>query len=190
MLTNERSLVIDEIEMRRTDPIASNIGLAYFYFSYKVSTPIRNVALALLEQFYLQSSTLATETKDLEKRAAASESISLVEIMAALFSVAGRFRKAYIVIDALDECAADHRQDVLRLLSGINDSQYHLFITSRPTTDIDTLLITYKIEVTLSKTDIELFVEDKLSEPSDVIDEALQTQIVSTLSKAGSKHGM
>ncbi|KAM6506078.1 hypothetical protein FSOLCH5_014260 [Fusarium solani] len=184
------SLVVDEIrDLQQREP-SSNVGLAYFYFSYKVPSPMRGVVLALLEQLFLQSLTAPDEVLQLEARASKGEQIPFREILSTLSAVSKRFQKCYIVMDALDECADDYQADLVHLLSSIRDSRSRLFVTSRPFQSY-TMFETYpRISVAPSAEDVELYAMSEL-ERSPLRDhpELLQ-QVVGAIIESSAQHGM
>lgn len=186
--------MIDELKRLCSDDTNLSIGLAYFYFNYKISTTIIGVALALLEQLYLQSSTLAVEVRDLEKRANLTE-VQLGDVISVLLAVVGRFRKAYIVIDAIDECANEHHPDLLQLLSSVAASRCRLFSTSRPTQPFElfTMAFTPNIEIRPPKEDIETCVRFKIqNEPKlrNLLSTDLENKVVDAMGDMVLKHGV
>ncbi|KAM0344165.1 hypothetical protein ACHAPU_007887 [Fusarium lateritium] len=185
------SLVVDEIKRVQQYMASSNIGLAFFYFSYKVSSPMRNVALALLEQLYLQSLSPPNEVKELEARYSQREHIPFREIVSIIATISNRFQKCYIVIDALDECASEYQQDLLYLLASIRDTRSRLFVTSRSSSQIDMFLEPYpRIQIITSKNDVELFVMSKLESSVIGNDPELLSRVVNAIIDNSEKHGM
>ncbi|KAI8651288.1 NACHT domain-containing protein [Fusarium keratoplasticum] len=184
------SLVVDEIRDLQQHEPSSNIGLAYFYFSYKVPSPMRGVTLALLEQLFLQSLTAPDEVLQLEDRASKGEQIPFREILSILSSVSKRFQKCYIVLDALDECADDYQADLVHLLSSIRDSRSRLFVTSRPFQSYAMFETYPRISVAPSAEDVELYATSQL-ERSPLRDhpELLQ-QVVGAIIESSAQHGM
>lgn len=183
--------MIDEITKLRINTPTSDIGMAYFYFNYKKPIPIFKVALALVEQLYLQSRTLASEVRELEIRASKSDPISLNDILAALTSTSRRFREVFIIIDALDECARDYQQDLALLLAAIKDSRCRLFATSLSSLTFDVLENAPSIPIKPSKNDIALFVRASIRDSSTLgVNKTLREWIVNKLADSGIQHGM
>lgn len=104
--------------------------MAYFYFNYNIATPILGVAIALLEQLYSQSPTLAEEVLQLQQNAEVGP-VNLRDVMPVLLAVSRRFGKCFIVLDALDECAPEHKSDLATFLEFFNTSGCRLLATSR-----------------------------------------------------------
>jgi len=184
-------LAIDEVRKWQQDNRSSNIGLAYFYFSYRTPSPLRNVALALLEQLYLQSLSPVDEVTQLEALAAKLEHVPFSRIVSVLLAVSRRFQKAYIIFDALDECPPDYQHDLLHLLTSIRDSPTRLFASSRPHQTYDIFNSSPNIKIVPSKEDIKLYANAKLQEaPILVGNEALLDRIIVTLLDTRERHRM
>ena len=122
-----------------------NAALAYFYFDF--GTPakqsVANCVRYLLSR--LTSNLLETpeELKNLyvKKCNYGNEVPSLDDLVAVLkvFSELRDFDDVFIAIDALDECPVQKREDLLEFLETIAswpDSKLHIFLTSRPESDI------------------------------------------------------
>lgn len=126
-----------------------NAALAYFYFDF--GTPAKqsvvNCVRYLLSR--LTSNLLETpeELRDLyvKKCNYGNEVPTLDDLVAVLkiFSKLRDFDDVFIAIDALDECPVHKREDLLDLLETITswpDSKFHIFLTSRPESDIKNTL--------------------------------------------------
>ncbi|POR36002.1 Pfs, NACHT and Ankyrin domain protein [Tolypocladium paradoxum] len=188
------SIVIDEVKSIRRDT-ATNFSSAYFYFSYQAQTPIYAVVLALIEQLYLQSPTATAEVRELEKRTTKQEptEIPLAELITVLISVAARFRRSYIVLDALDECSSAHRADLAALIGSIRSSQCRLFVTARPSHGLSEFDKCPRIAIAPSAEDMTLFVRARLqciSAQRPIFSKEQKSQIVDALVKMGSQHGI
>jgi hypothetical protein len=171
------------------------VGLAYFYFSYRNKTSIQSVVLALLEQLYLQSSTVATEVQMLEASASNPLERPLAEIISVLISVLGRFRKVYIVLDALDECPSDHRSDLEALISSFQSPHARVLVTTRPSLDLLSLENSPSIDITPSPEDMTLFVTSKMqkikiSREHSPFTDTQEVKIREKLVEKGSQHGV
>ncbi|KAJ8131341.1 hypothetical protein O1611_g2282 [Lasiodiplodia mahajangana] len=84
---DNRSLAIDSVQEWQKDNRSLNVGLAYFYFSYKTPTPLRNAALALLEQLNLQLPSPDEDVEELERLAADEKYIAFPDIVSAVIAV-------------------------------------------------------------------------------------------------------
>ena len=165
------------------------MGLAYFYFSYRDQLPIYNVVVTLLWQLYIQSPAFATEVHELEKP-------SLVELIGVLMSVIARFRKAYIVLDALDECTSDNRRNLATLIAALRSSHARLFVTTRSSHIIPDLGSCPQIPIMPDWADsrrMKSSVKEslrKVSQQQDVLTESQELKIVNALVRMGSQHGV
>ena len=172
---------------------ASNFGLAYFYFSYRTQTAIYSVILALIEQLYLQSPTLATEVRELEKRTTQPRELPLAELTTVLMSVVTRFHKTYVILDALDECSSDNRADLATLIRSIRSSQCRLFVTTRPSPGLSEFDRCPTITISPSSEDMSLFVRARLQriyEQRNTFTKLQESQIMDVLVDMGSQQGM
>ena len=117
-----------------------------------------------------------------------------VELQDVLHRVASTFKQCYLVIDALDECDANHRSG----LFGILDSFRHrvntrIFASTRPhLPNIDQFFKdTAQIEVTASDSDMQTFLSRLIDEHPDseyIMDEALKRELLDKL--CANAHGM
>ncbi|KAF5125187.1 Ankyrin repeat domain-containing protein 17 [Metarhizium anisopliae] len=180
------SAVIDELKSLRHH---SSLGLAYFYLSYRNPTSVFSIVLTLIQQLYIQSPTLPTEVLALEHR----DMPSVTELTGVLLSLFARFRKAFIVLDALDECSSEHRLGLDAFLGSLQSSHARLFVTSRPSHGLRDFDQCVNIHITPSSADMSLFVRSRLSKLSERIttfSRAQESKIEEELVAIGSKHGM
>ncbi|KAK4063530.1 uncharacterized protein Triagg1_9407 [Trichoderma aggressivum f. europaeum] len=185
------SLAIDEVQKRQQANRSLNIGLAYFYFSYRKSSPMRNVVLALLRQLYLQSLSRVDEVAALENLASRSEHIPFTSLVSVLLTVSKRFSQVYFIFDALDECGPAYMPDLLHLLTSIKASPARLLAFSRPRQIFDALAVGSKVDVLPSKEDIKHYAKTKLQPvPLFAADGDLLDEVVSALVAASEWHHM
>ncbi|KAI1128239.1 hypothetical protein F5Y10DRAFT_240842 [Nemania abortiva] len=183
------SLAIDFVQRWQKDNKSRNVGLAYFYFSYKTPSPLRNVALALLEQLNLQSPFPDEEVAKLEVLADKGGHIPFPDIVSAVIAVSKRFRRAYIILDALDECPLDYQKDLLYILTSIKNSPARLFASSRPHQIFDIFTHSPTIYVIPSKKDIILYARSRL-QALPVHYDHLRHTIIDALLKTGERYRM
>lgn len=185
-----RSLVIDSIHDIQRKLTGLNIGLAFFYFSYKKSCPIRGVALALLEQLYLQSSTPPNAIRHLEDRATNGGQISFNEIVSALSAVSKSFRRCYIVLDALDECADDHLQALFYLLNSARDMGSRILVTSRAeSVFVETFAKDLRITIRPDKDDIERYATTYFEKSSILsVNPDLSAMVITAIDESALEH--
>jgi hypothetical protein len=153
------------------------------------------VVLALLEQLYVQCPTTATEVRDLEIQDTQPRDFPLPKFISVLMSVAARFQKTFIVLDALDECHSDNVPDLDNLARTISTSQCRLFVTARPSHGLS--LFTGSncptIQIQPSEDDMEKFVRAKfiqIFEKRAIFDKTQEDMIKTALVQLGAQHGM
>lgn len=110
-------------------------GVAYFYITHAGRTSILAIVLALLRQLFLQLPTLATEIEGFEHSELQEKEYQdiLAKAFRALAAIVCRFRQCYVVLDGLDECAMEHREDLKDLVDVLWTSRSRLYLTARPT---------------------------------------------------------
>jgi hypothetical protein len=149
---------------------SDNIGVAYLFCNYKAqaeqSAP--NLLAALVKQL-VQSrlDMVAPVTRMYDDHLKRKSRPSLAEIFAALQSVCSNYPIAYIIVDALDECA-DSDSDRGRLIDKLRNLQartdVRLLFTSRSISEItqrfqrDPML-----EVRASEEDVRRFIAGQMS---------------------------
>lgn len=121
------------------------------------------------------------------------------ELQRVLQKLSERLDKLFLVLDALDECPAKQRGEILEVLHGLispgtsQACQVKLFITSREESDIKRTLKTFpiiRIEAEKVNADIEAYVTDQIGPYLTVvgfkIEDTLRNKICTTLvDKAG-----
>ncbi|KAI0109470.1 hypothetical protein GGR51DRAFT_569793 [Nemania sp. FL0031] len=185
---NGSSLAINSVQELPKDNRPRDVGLAYFYFSYKTPTPIRNVALALLEQLNWQLSSPDEKVERLEYLAAKEKYIPFPDIVSAVIAVSGRFQRAYIIIDGLDECFPGYQKDLLYLLTSIKSSPVQLFASSRSHL-FDIFQDSPAIHAITSRKDITIYAKYRLQDLPAHYDN-LHDSIINALLRTGETHHM
>ncbi|KAL9629658.1 MAG: hypothetical protein Q9164_006782 [Protoblastenia rupestris] len=97
----------------------------------------------------------------------------LQDVKNEFISTASRFRQIFVVLDALDECNAAYRTEILHMITWLGHS-FRVFITSRHEPDIDKHLEGYRqiiLPTAGLKTDIEAYISASI----------LRTQLALTL---------
>lgn len=183
--------MIDHLKEFCEDSINSNLGLAYFYFNYKSPSTVLGLALALLEQLYIQS-TLATEVQELEMLAERKKEMDISDVVPVLLSLCSRFRRTYVIIDALDECLASHQGDLEQLLTSLIASRCRILVFSRPNPILKVVERYPHIEIRPTENDIRTFTTAQIARSSRLkrLSQDDKDRIVEVLSREGSNHGM
>ncbi|KAK2839316.1 hypothetical protein FQN49_006260 [Arthroderma sp. PD_2] len=128
----------------------ADVLLSYFYFDF--GTPAKqsttNCLRYLLSRLVAKTPEVPTELRDLYVKNCnfGSETPGLSDLIAIfkLFAESKGVESVFIAIDALDECPNDNRQellDFLQIISTWAPSNLHIWLTSRPESDIKEALL-------------------------------------------------
>lgn len=187
------SMVIDHLQHRYASQ--GSIGITYFFFDYKNQQPTMfEIYSALLRQLIRRQSSLPEGVLSMHKKYVQNgETPSLSQMLRELTTALVACSKAFIVIDALDECPIHDgkrsvRHSVLRdLLSLCEKHQVNLLATSRPDREISACFGTGKsIEIRASLDDIKRYVDMRMGELEALIQRKpdLEHRIGSEIPKA------
>lgn len=144
-------------------------GLAYIFYNYKErsESSATNMLSAILKQLLIGQPdiplpTYVTELYD--SLSMTDRKLGLEHVYEALECVLTRYRRVYIIVDALDECNHPDRVDLIRNLTRLQeDCDLRLLFTSRDIPEIshhfhaDTTL-----EVRANQQDITLYVKNQM----------------------------
>jgi hypothetical protein len=100
-----------------------------------------------------------------EELSRANRCLDLQQLQSLLRSLCGSFRKAFILVDALDECnIAAERGSLLSTIQALRDASVKTFITSRPNLeDIKTQLdCVPQVEIVATDGDIRRYLRGKV----------------------------
>ncbi|KAK6543470.1 hypothetical protein TWF694_000216 [Orbilia ellipsospora] len=143
-----------------------DIGVAYIYFDYKRpdEQKVEKCLASLLRQLTQRSSEIPSILKEFYQRYQDDgRRPKIDEYLQALSSVATLYSKVFIVVDALDECQLDARQELLtRLFEFQLKSRANVFATSRHIHDIEARFTGPALEITGSKYDLQKYLEANL----------------------------
>jgi hypothetical protein len=125
----DSSLVIDYVFSQF---IENNVSVSYLYCDYQDqrTQSTTNIIGALLKQVMPTLPTVSDKTMKMLDR----HSLSLADLCNLLSAAYKGFRRAYICIDALDECNDQYRVELLKSLKQMLEESGHsvrLFITGR-----------------------------------------------------------
>ncbi|KAH0559681.1 hypothetical protein GP486_003801 [Trichoglossum hirsutum] len=174
------SIVINDLYNRfRGD---TTVGIAYVYCNYqqKDEQRVDNLLSSLLKQLAESQSSLPGSVKDLynqhkQKRIRPS----LDEILRVLRSVAMIFSRAFIIVDALDECQVSDNCRA-RFLSELFILQMHganIFATSRFIPEIlDRFETSVSVEIRAANDDVAKYIEGHVGQLPSIVKENQQLQ--------------
>ena len=185
------AIVVDDLTKQfSSDP---TIGVAYIYcnFQQQGAQKIDDLMASLLKQLAQGQSSLPGCVKDLyDQHRTKRTRPSLDEILRVLQSVATMYSRAFILVDALDECQVSDSSRA-RFLSELFSLQtrhgVNIFATSR---FIPEILETFKgsvlLEIRARDEDMQAYLADHMTRlPSFVLrDSALQEEIKTGIIKA------
>jgi hypothetical protein len=141
-----------------------NVGLAYIYCNYKNQETQTTTGLlaAILKQLVQERQLYGEAAATMHKRHAGRRTRpSLDEIRNTLKSVLNNYSKAYIIIDALDECTDSDgtRSELLAILRSLQtESNTSLMATSRFAVRIEQSFQGFpKLEIRASDADVKQF---------------------------------
>jgi len=140
------SSIIDKLSHKNTP-----FGIAYFFFDGRDSQSELQLhdklIRSLIAQFCHQRGGTPTELADLYKRCGDHQQPTVKQLQNTLRDILDGFSRAYIVIDALDECTNRERTlswvNTLISDTGRPAGNLHILVTSRPERDIETVFTTF-----------------------------------------------
>jgi hypothetical protein len=179
-----RSRIVDHLLARVSAD--QNLGIAYFYFDFRIKASPRDVLASLLKQLCIQKGIMAPSLIQLwELRDHPITPPDPGELLAAFLDLASKFRQTYICLDALDECADEYQHALREMVLRLMKSRCFLIITSRPyPVFMELLKDVPQIAVRASADDIKSYVAlvvEKSAELADIVDESLQNQIAEVI---------
>jgi hypothetical protein len=179
-----------------------SIGVAYFYFDYQITVSPRDIIASLLKQLSLQKDTIPPSIVQLwelrEDQGSHSSQETLKservpefgELLAAFLTLASKFRRTYVCLDALDECAEEHQHALQEILHRLREARCSLLTTSRCEIKYSEYFSQVpQISIQATPDDIGHYVASVLErhpELSDMVDTGLQRRISSVLAEKSS----
>ncbi|KAJ6548632.1 hypothetical protein B0H19DRAFT_1299486, partial [Mycena capillaripes] len=152
------SLVVDHLGEKFKN---KNIGVACIYLNHKEADDQTSAKLlsSLWRQLILDRDVSSLAEELYEKQ----DTPTPDQVFALLLSVIEKFSKVYIVVDALDECQENQRQELLEHLIKMGPT-VNLLITSRHNITLDsTLPNTSTLEIRATKEDIWKYLDAQIT---------------------------
>ncbi|KAL8686003.1 MAG: hypothetical protein Q9218_007413 [Villophora microphyllina] len=184
------SIVINNLqETFGQDP---DVGLAYLFLNYKRQAEQTTDKLlgSLLKHFLQERPSSITETEDLyEKHAQKGSRPSSSELRDALLRVSRQLPRAFILIDALDECTTSSvRSKFLKEVSALQlHAKISIFVTSRHLPEIKSLFEgSPSVEICAADGDVRRYLENHMAQLPKCIQRSdeLQQTIVTEITEA------
>lgn len=180
--------------------LSSKTGISFVYCNYKESQEASTYMKVVIKQLSRRMDELPVELENLyDKHYRNASNPGYKELQNVLIQISECFEKVFWVLDALDECSKDQRQEIFEVFSGIISPEiatrgnFKIFVTSRKEQDIQRAFERFEVvEVEAKKVnkDIESYVNSRLSQYTQdgtlEIPDSLKSTIISVLvDKAG-----
>jgi hypothetical protein len=169
-----------------------DVGVAYLYCNYKSYADQTSSSLlaAMLKQLVQDRPSIAKPLSSLyDHHKIRKTRLSLEETLSALQSVLANYSRVYVVLDALDECLHDARQELLSKLRNLQSkTALRLMATSRFIPDIvEEFSGTPKLEVRADDADVKRYVVGQTKrlprciQRDDNLQELVQNKVVAAV---------
>ena len=175
-----RSIVVNHLQRIFKD---DNVAIACIYCNYKeqAEQTVSNLVASLLKQMVHDQYTTSDNVKALYKRHKDGKTFpDLDKFTTALTSEIGMYSKAFIIVDALDECREDDatRANLLRVLRSIAGT-VNLMVTSRDLVSIAReFQETKRLDICANDQDVRRYIEGRIARTPRRHLKALQESIV------------
>jgi adenylate kinase len=189
------STVVEELNTRFEND--KSIGIAYIYcdFQRQDEQKAKNLLASLLRQLTQGQSSLPESVKSIhdsydDKRTQKWTGPSIIELLKTFQSVATRYSRVFIVIDAVDECQPDQRsrEEVLSAIFKLQtDCKANVFATSRFIPDIIKKFGgSMSLEIRASREDIQRYIEGYIEKLPPFIERSqpLRVEIATAIADA------
>lgn len=167
----------------------SIVTFLYCEYGRKYEQTVDGLLTALLRQFSSKDDRLHDQISSLKK--VCEEEMrrpTRDEVSTMITAAAKSYDRVFIIIDALDECSKQTRKELLFSVCHLQkETSINFLATSRPVPEIDGLFQRYpRLEIRASKDDIEIYLESRIHDLPDWVqeDEALQQKIKHDISGA------
>ena len=163
------AIVVDDLMNRFL--VDESVGIAFLYCNYKRQQEQQDVDLlaSLLKQLYFSSHDSSDDVRSLyQKHTSTMTRPSFQEMLNLLRSLEKRYSRVIYVIDALDECAVDARQQLLsKICPSENQNRIStmvsLFATSRLLPEIlERFKQCKRLDIRASDGDLEKYLDGRL----------------------------
>ena len=175
------SIVVEELFTRFEND--GNVGIAYIYCNYRQEhqQKLDDLFTSLLKQFVQEQPSVPDCVKTLYERHKDKRTRpSPDEILGILQSVVAVYSRAFIIVDALDECQVSNRCRQ-RLLTGLSElrgeCQANLFATSRPISSIESEFVgNQTLEIRASDEDVRRYLDGHMLRLPGFVARSLELQ--------------
>lgn len=172
----------------------TNVGLAYvfFVFSRQREQTVEHVLASLLMQFLRRQASLSDFVRDIYERHEASGTRPVrEELFDVLSRVMLRYDRAYIVLDALDECTTENqcRTEIISDMLALQVSaSANILATSRENGEIFSMFsrrdTTSILPIRAQDGDVSIFLRRQLeAQDADIFDGPIQDLVISRVTQ-------
>lgn len=185
------SIVVDDLSTRFLTDSSTGISYIYCNFRRQDEQKLDDLLASLLKQLAESQSSLPKAVQDLYNRHKAKRTRpSLDEISKCLKSVAETYSKAFIIVDALDECQVSdgcRKRFLSELFNLQTNCAANIFATSRFVPEItDKFDQGMSLEIRASKDDVKRYLEGHMGELASFVqnNQQLREEIKTGISEA------
>jgi hypothetical protein len=158
------SVIIEDLFSRSRDGPDISVAFLYCNFNRSAEQSIEDLLGSIARQLLQQVASVPSSLADLYEKVGNRRKPYLEEIYSALETAARLLPRAFIVVDALDECQRESRSHFLRRILELQANHgVNLFMTSRPITEI--LSHFHKdatVEIKAHESDLRLYLESRM----------------------------
>ncbi|KAK6503792.1 hypothetical protein TWF481_008798 [Arthrobotrys musiformis] len=159
------SIVIDDLTDRYSDDVS--VGLAYIYFNFKTTAQLvlDDLLSSILKQLIVSQPSLPSHVKELCEQWGKKRRLPRKTILKALHDVIATYSRAFIVLDALDECKDDLSPFVEELLKMHEDHNVNIFATSRYIPEIQDMFSgnSVQLDIRASEGDVRSYLKSRIA---------------------------
>ncbi|KAI1458536.1 hypothetical protein F4805DRAFT_474124 [Annulohypoxylon moriforme] len=184
--------IIQHLELRFQNEV--DVGVAYIYCDYySLPVTLEGYLSRLLKQLIAQKSSIPSEVEELYRRHEKKGTRAThQELLGVLEVVLGGLNKAFIIIDALDECkdtedGHDCREQLTSAILSLQETcKVNIFATSRIVKEIKvSFMNSLTIGISADTNDVENYLYSRISLQEDnLFDSGFRKKVVSKITKA------
>ncbi|KAL7804902.1 ankyrin repeat-containing domain protein [Trichoderma aethiopicum] len=181
------AIVVDDIHSRFHND--TTVGISYLYCDYRRQHTARELLSSLVRQLAQRQASVPDGVSEIyRKYQKQPRGLSLDEMVTLLHSVSKLFSRVFVIVDALDECRADSRTELLDKIFKLQArGGTSIFMTARFIPDIVNIFSeSVTLEIRAHDEDVRRFLTHQMTRlpPFVLKDTALQREIKTAISKA------
>jgi hypothetical protein len=147
---NPRSILLGDVISKHI--FDDHIGIAFFYFNFQNETTQKpaDVLSVLIKQLCRRKKRIPQSLRELYDQCTYNDKApKLAELQAQFLTIIDTFEEIFLVIDAMDECNKDYREQFLPYIVKLfqeSSGRLKIFVASRPEKDIEHAFKSEKFE--------------------------------------------